>query len=112
LSLTIQLEINQSDFSFINSGEQPPFAIQTDSDGTIALSPKKTVFIGKSLTPVAQVRINKADTSVWALQNLTAEKWMVETPTGKLKEVGPNEIMPTKPGLKITFPNKVKGTVI
>jgi serine/threonine protein kinase len=107
----LMLDANGNDY-FINSGEQPPFAIQTDSDGTIALSPKKTVFIGKSLTPVAQVRINKADTSVWDLQNLTAEKWMVETPTGKLKEVGPNEIMPTKPGLKITFPNKVKGTVI
>jgi serine/threonine protein kinase len=97
---------------FTKPGEKPQFSIQTDSDGTIALSPKKTVFIGKSLIPVAQVRINKADTSVWALQNLTSEKWMVETASGKLKEVAPNEIMPTKLGLKITFPNKVKGTII
>jgi serine/threonine protein kinase len=98
--------------SFLKAGEKPEFAIQTDTEGVISLSPKKTVYIGKNISPVAQVRINKSDTTVWALQNLTNEKWMVETASGKLKEVAPNEIMPTKPGLKITFPGKVKGTII
>lgn len=108
---SLVIDANGNEY-FLKPGEKPQFSIQTDSEGIIALSPKKTVFIGKQLQPIAQVRINKTDAGVWALQNLTSEKWMVETASGKLKEVAPNEIMPTKPGLKITFPGKIKGTII
>ena len=97
---------------FLDSTQKATFSILTNSYGTIALSPKKTVFLGKSKEPIAQVRINKNDTSVWALQNLSKDKWIVETPSGKLKEVISGEIMPTKPGLKITFPGGEKGIII
>jgi len=88
------------------------FRIQTNNYGTIALSPKKIVFLGKSQQPVAAVRINKADQSVWALQNLSSSTWIVETQSGKLKEVLPSEIMPTKPGLKIEFRQGEKGEIV
>lgn len=87
------------------------FRIQSNNHGCIALSPQKNVFLGKSQQPIAVVRINKADPSVWALQNLSSTPWMIETPSGKLKEVAPNEIMPTKPGLKITFSQGEKGEI-
>ncbi|MBW6533917.1 MAG: protein kinase [Mariniphaga sp.] len=88
------------------------YQIKTTNYGNIVLSPKKNVFLGKSKQPVAAVRINKADPSVWALQNLSTTTWMVETPSGKLKPVGQNEIMPTKPGLKITFSQGEKGEIV
>jgi len=88
------------------------YKIKTNNYGDIALSPKKNVFLGISLQPVAAVRINKADPSIWALQNLSSSTWMVETPSGKLKPVAQNEIMPTKPGLKITFSHGEKGEIV
>jgi len=97
---------------FLSSSKKATFSIQTNSFGTIALSPKKVIYLGKTKEPMAQVRINKSDPSVWALQNLLKEKWVVETASGKLKEVMPNEIMPTKPGLKITFPGGEKAIII
>jgi len=103
---------DSGDEMFLDSGKKPVFNIQTNNNGTIALSPKKIVFLGKSIEPVAQVRINKNDPSVWALQNLTKDKWYIETPSGKVIEVNPGEIMPTKPGLKITFPGGEKGVIV
>lgn len=97
---------------FLPKATNSTYSIQTTNFGTIALSPKKTVFIGKFKEPVAQVRINKNDPNVWALQNIQKDKWIVETTSGKLKEVLPNEIMPTKPGLKITFADGEKGIII
>lgn len=97
---------------FVDTNSKVPYSIKTDNFGTIALSPQKKIFLGKSKEPIALVRINKQDPSVWALQNLGNEKWVVETESGKLKEVKSNEIMPTKPGLKVTFPGGEKGVII
>ena len=78
-------------------------SLKTNSNGTIALSPKKKVFLGRDMQPIAIVRTNKKDPSVWALQNLTNKEWVVETKSGKIKKVEPKGIMPTKQGLKINF---------
>lgn len=37
------------------------------------------------------------------IKNISTETWTVETPSGKIKTVAPNEILPVKEGLKITF---------
>lgn len=37
------------------------------------------------------------------IKNVSAETWTVETPSGKIKTVAQNEILPVKEGLKITF---------
>ena len=87
------------------------FSIKTNKNGTIALSPKKNVFLGKDTKPIAIVRKNKKDPTVWALQNLTNKSWIVETKSGKIKEVEPKGIMPTKAGLKINFGTE-KGEII
>lgn len=97
---------------FIDSNNNVRYRIQTLSSGTIVLSPLKKVFLGKSKEPVAQVRINKTDPNILALQNIGKEKWVVETPSGKLREVYPGESMPAKPGLKVTFPDRELGVII
>lgn len=37
------------------------------------------------------------------IQNISPEQWTVETPSGKVKTVGPQDILPIKEGLKINF---------
>lgn len=86
--------------------------IRTKEDGEILLTPKKDVYLKETSQPVGKVRINKSDPSVWALQNVSEQAWMVETPSGKLKELPPSEIMPIKVGMKITFEQGYRGEII
>lgn len=37
------------------------------------------------------------------IKNISTETWTVETPSGKIKTVNPQEILPVKEGLKISF---------
>lgn len=87
------------------------FSIHTQY-GDIVLSPKKQIYLGTSEKPVALVRINRADPSIWALQNISENIWSVETPSGKISNVVPTEVMPITPGLKITFLQGKKGVII
>lgn len=88
------------------------YRLRTSNHGIVALAPKKQVFLGKTIHATSQVRVNKKNPSLWALQNLNATSWTVETPEGKTKEVPSNEVMPIKPGLKITFTQHEKGEII
>ena len=76
------------------------------------------------LTPNTKVYIdmdNKADIQVIAvpgskypvqLKNITTNNWTVETPSGKIKQVEPNQTMPLKAGLKVNLIGAVKGEII
>lgn len=79
--------------------------------GRISLSPKKNLYLGHEKKPVAIVRRDKENPSLWALQNLSEKNWSVETSSGKIRNVAPTEIMPVKPGLKITFMQGEKGEI-
>lgn len=97
----------------INCGKPAKSKYQINTGhGVIALSPKKMIFLGKAQKPVAVVRINKKDPSIWALQNLSSNLWLIETPDGKVKELSGKEIMPIKPGIKITFSQHEKGEIL
>ncbi|MBN2864146.1 MAG: protein kinase [Bacteroidales bacterium] len=96
---------------FLDSGRKAQISIKTSNHGTILLSPGKKVFLGTSKMPVAQVCTTKDEPGLWALKNMEKEKWVVETSSGKLKEVSPGGFMPTKPGLKITFSDGEKAIV-
>ncbi|MDD4747244.1 MAG: serine/threonine-protein kinase [Salinivirgaceae bacterium] len=98
--------------NFLDTNSAATWSIQTKSFGTIALSPQKKVFLGKAKEPIAVVRTNKQDPDTWALQNLGKDKWIVETGSGKLKEVNAGEVMPTKSNLKITFPGGEQGVIV
>ncbi len=88
------------------------YRLKTNHYGEIALSPKKRVYFGKSKEPAAALRIRKTDVSIWALQNLGATSWMIETNSGKLKEVLPNEIIQLEPGMKVSFSQHDKGEIV
>lgn len=46
------------------------------------------------------------------IKNISPDMWTVETPSGKIKAVNPNEFCPVKNGLVITFSNMNKGQII
>lgn len=96
---------------FSDQRDFPVLSIQTKSFGDIILSPAKKVFLGKSKSPVCQVFTRQDDSSLWILKNISKYKWIVETPSGKLKEVNNDEYMPAKAGLKITFPDGEQGII-
>lgn len=87
------------------------FSIKSNKHGIIALSPEKKIYLGPSDEPVGQVIINKNDPNILLLQNTSATSWIVETTIGTTRMVSPNEYMPTKPGLKITFSQDEKGEI-
>jgi ribosomal protein L37E len=87
------------------------YRIQSNNHGSIALSPKKNIFLGKSYQPIAVVQIKQTDPSVWELKNLSPTTWSVETTIGTIRTIATNEFMPVKPGLKITFSQGEKGEI-
>lgn len=88
------------------------YSLKTNKYGRLALFPKKQIYFGNSEIPIAVVRVNKKDPSILGLQNISTITWTVETPSGKLKPVAPNEIMPTKTGLKIKFNQNDSGEIL
>ncbi len=98
----------------INCGQpvEVKYRLQMSKNEVIALSPKKQVLIGKINEPIAIVRVNKKNSDLWALQNLTHTKWIAETSDGKLKDIKPNEILAMEKGLKISFGQHEKGEII
>ena len=43
------------------------------------------------------------NTGFLLIKNISTESWTVETPSGKIKTVEPQDILPVKEGLKINF---------
>jgi len=68
---------------------------------SLPLTPKTEIFIDKDNTPDAIVSLDA--NGIMLIKNISADKWTVETPSGKIKIVDPQGIMPVKEGLKITF---------
>lgn len=68
---------------------------------TLPLTPKTQIFVDYDNVPDAVV--TKDPNGVLLIQNISPEKWTVETPSGKIKIVEPQSVMPVKKGLKITL---------
>jgi serine/threonine protein kinase len=68
---------------------------------SLPLTDKTEIFIDNDNTPDAVV--SKDANGVMLIKNISSDKWMVETPSGKIKTVESQDIMPVKEGLKITF---------
>ena len=78
---------------------------------TLLLTNGTPLFIDFDNTPDARVVVNPQDKNMLLLQNISKDKWTAETASGKLKEVQPNEFMPIKNGIKISFGNNYKGEI-
>lgn len=68
---------------------------------SLPLTPKTEIFIDNDNQPDAIV--SKDTNGILLIQNTSPDKWTVETPSGKVKIVESQAIMPVKAGLKITF---------
>ena len=79
---------------------------------TLYLTKGTRLFIDLDNKPDVGVTVNPQDKSMLMLKNLTNDTWTAETPSGKLKTVGPNELMPVKNGIKISFNSNSSGMII
>ena len=62
---------------------------------------KTAIYIDEDNTPDGVVTTDS--NGFMLIKNVSSETWTVETPSGKIKTVAQNEILPVKEGLKITF---------
>ena len=82
------------------------------NDRSVLLTPNTKVYIDMDNKPDIQVVGVPGDKYPVQLQNITTNNWTVETPSGKLKAIEPNQCMPVKAGLKVNLMGTVKGEII
>lgn len=68
---------------------------------SLPLINKTFIYVDEDNTPDGVVTTDS--NGFMLIKNVSTETWTVETPSGKIKTVAPNEILPVKEGLKITF---------
>lgn len=68
---------------------------------SLPLTNKTPIYIDNDNTPDGIVTVDS--NGFLLIKNVSTEMWTVETPSGKVKTVAPQEILPVKEGLKITF---------
>lgn len=68
---------------------------------SLPLINKTSIYFDEDNTPDGVVTTDS--NGFMLIKNVSTETWTVETPSGKIKTVAPNEILPVKEGLKITF---------
>lgn len=78
----------------------------------ILLTPGTRCCLVSDTEPTALVVEVAGDKYPVQLQNVASDKWTVETPSGKLKQIEPQGAMPVKAGLKVAFDSKTKGIIV
>lgn len=80
---------------------------------SIVLTRGTKVYLDDDNVPEAVVDIDNISGSPNGLhlKNLMNVSWMVTTPMGKLKELQPNQMMPVRNGMKLSFPNNMRGEI-
>lgn len=69
----------------------------------ILLTPGTNLYIDHDNVPDCLVEVNPVDSSMFLIKNVSTHAWTAETLSRKLKIVKPNECVPVKNGIKITF---------
>lgn len=106
------IEESDAEHKCINCGKSIPVAnfLQLGSR-TLPLTNKTQLYLDYDNTPDARVAVHPQDSSLLLIQNLSQDTWTAETPSGKVKSVAPKELMPVKPGIKISFSSTCKGEI-
>lgn len=78
---------------------------------SLLLSPGTKVYVDLDNTPDIKVEDVQGSKYPVQLRNTTPTNWTVETPSGKLKSIAPNELVPVKDGLKITMLGTIKSLI-
>ena len=82
------------------------------NERTVLLTPGTRVYVEMGNKPDIQVISVPDNRYPVQLKNLSSVNWTVETPSGKLKVVEPNQTMPVKVGLKVSLGRTCKGEII
>lgn len=106
------IEESDAEHQCINCGKSIPVAnfLQLGSR-TLPLTNKTQLYLDYDNTPDARVAVHPQDSSLLLIQNLSQDTWTAETPSGKVKSVASKELMPVKPGIKISFSSTCKGEI-
>ena len=75
----------------------------------IILTAKTFVYIDNDNHPDCEVIARPQEAGLLLFKNISKASWTAETPSGKIKLVEPDGIMPVKNGIKISFTNMHKG---
>ena len=75
----------------------------------IILTAKTFVYIDNDNHPDCEVIAHPQEAGLLLFKNISKASWTAETPSGKIKLVEPDGIMPVKNGIKISFTNMHKG---
>ena len=73
------------------------------------LTNRTKVYIDNDNYPDCEVFEHPQDKKQLLFKNISKSNWTAETPSGKIKLVEANGIMPIKNGIKISFTNLHKG---
>ena len=76
---------------------------------SLILTAGTKLYIDNDNIPDAEVDFFPSDKNLLVIRNLTQSNWNVDTPSGKVKVVKPNEFLPILNGLKISFGSSIKG---
>ena len=82
------------------------------NDRQVLLTAGTKVYIDMDNKPDIQVVNVPGDKYPVQLKNITSNNWTVETQSGKLKAIEPNQCMPVRAGLKVNLSGTIKGEII
>jgi hypothetical protein len=88
----------------MNCGKEIPLShILKIGNRQIHLSENTNIFLDRDNEPDGIILSSPKNNGELILKNLSGQTWTVETPSGKIKPVESNGVMPVKSGLKIRF---------
>ena len=104
------VDMNESNNKCINCGKDIDTTKQLKlSNRNLILTVGTKLYIDNDNIPDAVVDFFPSDKNLLVIRNLTPSSWNVDTPSGKVKVVKPNEFLPVLNGLKISFGSSIKG---
>lgn len=96
------VDIEKTQCSCMNCGKADDLTKRLVIAGrSLPLLNKTSIYIDNDNTPDGLVTVDSGGFPL--IQNVSPEQWTVETPSGKVKTVAPQGILPIKEGLKINF---------
>lgn len=78
----------------------------------VILTKGTKVYLDNDNIADAEVMAHPNDPAKMLLKNLSGNNWTAETPSGRIKIVESNAMMPINPGIKISFSNTHKGEFV
>lgn len=104
------VDMDDNNHKCINCGKDIDTSKQLKlNNRNLILTANTKLYIDNDNIPDAEVDFFPSDKNLLVIRNLTQSSWNVDTPSGKVKVVKPNDFLPILNGLKISFGSSIKG---